>query len=266
VAKARSRVLAAVAALALLGGAGVVWTSTSEEQFVAAPNTAAAGVTEQELATAGGVDLFFGHQSVGQNVLDGISSVYTAKGVAAPTITEIRAGETANGGFVHTAIGENGDPVGKFAAFDSMLRGGQAAHTDVALMKLCYVDIRWNTDVDRVFAQYQSTLGALQRDYPEVTFLHVTTPLTTSGSVKDRIRAVIGRNDNEARARYNQLLRQTYGDQVFDLAALESTAPDDSQGSALYDGYSLDGAHLNETGSAVVAVGLLRMLAYQSKA
>jgi len=233
---------------------------------VAAPNTAAAGVTEQELTTAGGVDLFFGHQSVGQNVLDGISSVYTAKGVAAPIITEMRAGETANGGFVHTAIGENGDPVGKFAAFDSMLRGGQAAHTDVALMKLCYVDIRWNTDVDRVFAQYQSTLGALQPDYPEVTFLHVTTPLTTSGSVKDRIKAVIGRNDNEARARYNQLLRQTYGDQVFDLAALESTAPDGSQGSALYDGYSLDGAHLNETGSAVVAVGLLRMLAYQSKA
>jgi hypothetical protein len=261
--KVRLRVLALAAAVGLLGLVAVIWTSTSKERFVPLSNTAAATITEQELSSASAVRLFFGHQSVGRNILDGVSAVYAEKRVASPSITEVRAGDPKVDGFAHTAIGQNGDPVGKLAAFDSMLRGGWAETADVALMKFCYVDIGWNTDVDALFARYRETLDALERDYPEVTFLHVTTPLTTgSASIKDRVKVVIGRNDNAARERYNQLLRQTYGSRVFDLAVLESTAPDGTRGAVLYQGYSSDdGEHLNPTGAAVVAAGLLRMLA-----
>jgi hypothetical protein len=139
--KARS-VAVALAAVGLVSATVVVWTSASKESFVQASNTAASSITTEELAAAGAVDLFFGHQSVGRNILDGISSIYADKGVAPPTITEVRVGSDEADGFVHAAIGKNGDPIGKLAAFDSLLRAGQAERTDVALMKLCYVDIR----------------------------------------------------------------------------------------------------------------------------
>jgi hypothetical protein len=260
-------VLVTLAAIGLLGATAVIWTSASKESFVPAPNTAASIITSEELSAAGAVNLFFGHQSVGRNILDGVSSIYAEKGVAAPTISEVDIGSEEADGFVHAAIGKNGDPIGKLAAFDSLLRAGLAGRTEVAMMKLCYVDIRWHTDVDVLFASYRTTLDALEQDFPEITFLHVTTPLTTGPSgIKDRLKVLLGRDDNAAREHYNQLLREAYGVRVFDLAAIESTAPDGSRGDVLYGGYSSDGAHLNETGGAVVAVGLLHMLAHQDKA
>jgi hypothetical protein len=262
----RARSVAVALAVGLVGATAVVWTSTSEERFVPALNTAASSITSEELSAAGAVDLFFGHQSVGRNILDGVSSVYAEKDVAAPAITEVRSGSEEADGFVHAAIGKNGDPIGKLAAFDSLLRAGQAERAEIALMKFCYVDIRWDTDVDAVFARYRATLGALERDFPDVMFLHVTTPLTADPSgIKNRLKVLLGRDDNVARERYNQLLREAYGDRVFDLAAIESTAPDGRRGTVLYSGYSSDGAHLNETGAAVVAAALLRMLAYHDK-
>ena len=48
------------------------------------------------------------------------------------------------------------------------------------MMKFCYVDIDRNTDVDAALRRLpRRPWRALQRDFPDVTFVYVTVPLTT---------------------------------------------------------------------------------------
>lgn len=253
--------------VALVGG---ILYFEREETHVPAPNTAASGITADELVAAAGKRLYFGHMSVGYNILDGLSDVYATKGVAAPALVDLDAGASPDapalttGSVLHAEIGVNGDPLGKLANFDAALRGGLAGEVEVALLKFCYVDIRADTDVNSLFEAYSTTMAALERDFPEVTFLYATTPLTVpEPGIKGALKALLGRTDNPARERYNALVRAAYADtgRLFDVAAAEATAPDGTASPALYPGYASDGAHLNASGSAVVAVELLHLLA-----
>lgn len=213
-----------------------------------------------DLAVVARTRTFFGHQSVGLNILDGVSGVYSQSSVSAPPIVSWQ--DHPAGGFIdHDFIGANFDPGSKIEDFAAKVRGGIGEQVDVALMKLCYVDIGADTDVDALFDKYRHTMDDLQREYPEVTFLHVTAPLTTGQGP-----------ENVTRERYNTLMRKTYADsgRLFDLAAIESTAPDGSRVSdrvdgqvsfAMYDDYSDDGGHLNALGSSLAAEGLIRAIA-----
>lgn len=243
-------------------------------------NMVADATDTSSLSAAADVRVFFGHQSVGANVTDGIAPLYAASGMAPVPIVELPAGTAPtlpNGGFFsHSHIGENGDPDGKLRAFDEAMRSGLADEVEVAVMKFCYVDITRDTDVEALFVAYQDTLSALERDYPRVTFLHVTAPLTTFPNLKERVKALVRGDDssaadNAAREQFNGLMRSTYGpDQLFDLAAIESTAPDGSRlmdtkdGEryyALYDGYATDNGHLNPLASQLAAAELLDLIA-----
>jgi hypothetical protein len=265
----RACLIAGVAVLGLVGAGAVALTSLAKETPVPAPNVAVSAISTGELASASELRLFFGHMSVGKNVLSGMRGVYETRGVAPPDIIEIERGGPApqlagdGGVLVHSLIGTNRDPEGKLANFDAALRGGLARQVNVAMVKFCYIDIRWDTDVEALFGRYKTTLDALERDYPDVTFVHVTAPLTTGPSgIKNHIKVLIGRDDNAARERFNALMRATYSsDRLFDLAAVESTAPDGTTSASLYAGYSSDSAHLNASGSSVAAVELLRLLA-----
>jgi hypothetical protein len=248
---------------------------------------AATTITAEDLSAAAQVKVFFGHQSVGMNLIDGTAGVYAARGLAAPEVIQVdlAAGPSAlpggaEGFLAHAYIGRNEEPMEKIHDFDAALRGGLAHQIDVALMKLCYVDITSHTDVEALLQHYRGTLAALERDFPEVTFLHVTTPLTTElglkraikGAIKKMLgRAETNRADNAARERMNRLMRTEYGpDRLFDLAAAESTAPDGTRVSgrvggqpyhALYDGYASDDGHLDAAGSQHVVAGLLGLVA-----
>jgi hypothetical protein len=165
------------------------------------------------------------------------------------------------------------------------MRGGMGRQVDVALMKFCWVDIPSDTDVDALFARYRDTMAALERDFPNVTFIHVTVPLTTEPGLftelKTRVKTIIGRRDglgqpaNVARERLNALIRGEYaGRHLFDLAAIESTKPDgtrvsgryDNQGYfALYDGYASDVGHLNAVGAKIAATAFLEAIAQASR-
>ena len=222
--------------------------------------------------------MFFGHQSVGMNILGGIPAVFAEHGVAAPAIAEGRTAPPGGDGFVqHATIGENVKPLSKIEDFDAAIRAGVGEQVDVALMKLCYVDIEPKTDVDSVFAAYSSTMAALERDFPDVTFVKVTVPLTTEpggvSKLKDRVsgQGSPGAAANTARQRFNDRIRTEYaGDHLFDLAAVESTTPDGSrvggtyQGTtyfSLYSGYASDDGHLNEEGSRRAAGAWLAAVA-----
>ena len=184
----------------------------------------------------------------------GVPGVYASQGVKPPPIVSGTPG-TIDGGFItEESIGANGNPLSKIADFDRIMRGGMSDEVDVALMKFCYLDVTAGTDVASLFGSYRNALDALQRDFPDVTFLHSTTPLTTGASA-----------DNVAREKLNALIRGSYGGQLFDLAAVESTKPDGSKASGLYDGYASDSGHLNAAGSNAAASSFLEAVARASR-
>lgn len=261
------RLAAAVVAVGLLGAVTYYffWDPTPSYESVVDD---ASGTGSSELEVVAERRIFFGHMSVGKNILSGLDQVYASHDVAPPAEVEIAPGDRtalpADGVLVHALIGENRHPVGKLANFDTTLRGGLAEQVDVAVLKFCYIDIRWNSDVEGLFARYRDTLAQLEADYPEVQFVHMTVPLTTGPyGIRDHLKVLVGRDDNATRERYNALMREAYGpDRLFDLAILEATEPDGILSEReLFGGYTSDGAHLNAAGSTRIAAEFIGFLA-----
>jgi hypothetical protein len=205
--------------------------------------------------------VFFGHQSVGENILEGI------RAIIAPRKLE----------WVDAKIGTNEQPLSKLEAFRSAMTEGVGKGAELAFMKFCYIDFNAATDVAALFSSYKKTMGDLQRECPKTMFVHFTAPLTTVASgpkawvQKTLGRAAWGERENEKRHAYSEQLRAEYGgkDLVFDLAAIESGGLAHPQRFEL-EGRSLpvlaraftdDGGHLNANGRLVVARELLRFLA-----
>jgi hypothetical protein len=230
--------------------------------------------------------IWFGHQSVGGNIMEGVAEVAAAEAgavrvIAAPAgggATDMKRGAGGRGWFAHAAIGSNRDPRGKTDAFARRMDALVAAGVEVAFHKYCYADIEAPTDVEALFRHYRTTMDRLRARHPGVTFVHVTTPLQTA---RPTWRAVVKRwlgrahdrfSDNAARERFNDLMRAAYGgrEPVFDLAAIQSTRPDGTRETmtsagrrtyALVPAYASDGSHLNERGRRRVAAELLAFLA-----
>jgi hypothetical protein len=241
----------------------------------------ASGITADDLAKVSRTRVFFGHQSVGMNVLDGVPGVYAAHGMPAPPIDQESTRPTTNTGFVsHAFIGENEKPLLKIGDFDAKMRSGIGEQVDVAMMKLCYVDIVIDTDVGALLTRYRETIAALERDFPKITFVHVTAPLMTEQGTLSKLKGRLtgssrgGQAENAVRERLNALIRHEYaGGHLFDLAAAESTAPDSSRATGtyqgqvyyrLYEGYASDSGHLNGEGSRVAATAWLQAITQAS--
>jgi hypothetical protein len=239
-------------------------------------------ITADDLAKVDRTRVFFGHQSVGMNILDGVPGVFAAHDVAAPPIEQGRTDPGPQGGFIsHEFIGENEQPFLKIEAFEKAMRGGMAGKVDVALMKFCYIDFTPETDVDALFARYSDTMTGLEKDYPAVTFIHATVPLMTEPGLVDWLKSKVrgndryGRSENVVRERFNTLMVNEYGDrQLFNLAAVESTGPDGTMGLRTYDGqeyfalhsgYASDRGHLNQQGSEIAATAFLQAIAKSSR-
>lgn len=222
--------------------------------------------------------VFFGHQSVGMGVLEGLRTL--AVGAGAPLrIVQVAEGDRpAEGSLQHAFVAANGRPEQKLEAFARMFRGGPAQGADVAILKLCWADFDGATDAGALFSRYRATLAELRRLSPRTTFVHVTVPLTTvQAGPKALLKRLLGRSpygveENARRDEYNALLRAEYAgkEPVFDLAALESTGPDgrtvtyDSGGRripVLSEAWTDDGGHLNEAGRRRAALALVALLA-----
>jgi hypothetical protein len=232
---------------------------------------------KRDLEAVARLRVLFGHQSVGANVLEGVARLSASAGVPV-RVSEVAggAGAVPSPGLAHLYVGVNGDPRSKMAAFDRALPAG--AGFDVALLKFCYVDIDASTDVPRLFADYQSTLRAVQARNPGTVVVHVTAPLRSGqGALRSALKRLLGRGqgvvaDNERREQFNALLREAYQGRapIFDLALAEATRPDGTRETAARDGravpmlvpaYTDDGAHLNASGQDRAARELLRVLA-----
>lgn len=207
---------------------------------------------------------FFGHQSVGANVLKGVTSLYKANGLGKPIQIDVKGSASlpSTGGFIaHAHVGRNGHPLEKLAEFDAILRSGVASEIDAAVLKFCYSDVRaGRVDVLALFGEYRRVLADLERDFPDVTFLHATVPLKADTAA-----------DNVARTQMNALLREEFGAtrRLWDIAAIESTTLEGQpvggvhEGQpyqALHSGFTRDGGHLYVIGTEVAAGPLLELV------
>lgn len=234
-------------------------------------------VSRTDLITISEARVFFGHQSVGRAVLEALPHVYAIHDLSAPHVTDLADAE-AGDHLVHTRIGQNGDPLGKIAEYDALIRGGIGDWVDAAILKLCYSDVRAETDVDRVFAAYHETLTGLAATYPAVAFVPATVPLTTRRSRAGTLKQWLRRGDrhgpehNVAREDFNALVRAEYAatGHLFDIASVESTTDDGRLVVGRYRGRTdpaldraraSDHGHLNELGAQAVATALLAGIA-----
>jgi len=223
--------------------------------------------------------VFFGHQSVGANIMEGVADVIRDEpriGLRVAGGVDALAG--GGGTFAHGPVGKNGDPGFKTDDFARLIEGPLRGKVDVAFHKYCYVDISETTDVAAVFGYYQKTMARLRAEFPGVVFVHVTTPLVgVQSGPRAALKLLLGRDPgryggNFARERFNDLMRDAYRgrEPLFDLAAIESTRPEGSReairsgnrrGYALVPAYTTDNSHLNEVGRRRVAEELLVFLA-----
>ncbi len=266
------RLIVGVLAMILVTGGAVIWLERSVPvaQIVRIQHPG-----KSELVAVSRARVLFGHQSIGSNILGGIGPLYVGAGMKAPTITDARIlTEASDGTFSHAHLGVNGDPRRKFSDFTAIMDGPLGAALDVALMKLCYVDIVASTDVEAVFSAYVQMMDELEEQHPNVRFLYATAPLNTDRSWKASLKSWVGIDDhmgpadNVARDRYNMLIRQRYGSsgRLFDIAAIEARGSDprNLNGTAypvLNQTLSSDAGHLNEHGSQVVAAELIALIA-----
>lgn len=221
--------------------------------------------------------IFFGHQSVGVNLLDGIKQLSKMADVPV-NIAEVKSASNPERAMIgHALIAENGNPLLKLKSFEHAM-GLQATGPDIALVKFCYVDFTAETDAKSLFASYSSAIDRLRARYPSTTFVHITAPLTTAqDGFKTQLKRLVGRApygtiENLRREEYNVLLRQAYKERepIFDLARIESTAPDGSAVTVEWNGstapamsptYTYDGGHLNATGRLRAARELISVIA-----
>lgn len=241
-----------------------------------APQPRFSDITTAQWTALGQKRLYFGHQSVGGNIIDGVTTILAERPDIPLRVFQATSVDSSSpAGLYEARIGTNGDPGSKTAAFERTLEDGGAS---VGILKFCFVDVEGARNPDSLFAAYRRDMAALQAREPGLVIVHVTMPLTTTGEGRrDLLKAkLLGRPTsydlNLIRNRYNALLRQAYVGKapVFDLARLESTRPDGSRSYftrgpdtvyTLAPEWTDDGGHLNAVARRSVAESFLAVLA-----
>jgi len=205
--------------------------------------------------------IFFGHQSIGADIVRGLEEIRReSPGIPFRLIETRDPDALSSPGFCHCRIGRNTDPESKICDFDALLNEGFGERLDIALFKFCYVDIHRKSDIERIFRIYAEAMSRLKKTFRLVTFVHVTVPVVRDpGMAGGFLRRVLGGSqgrsaDNAARGRFNETVARRYAgsEPVFDLASIES--------GLLASEFADDGSHLNTKGCSVVAEALMTFL------
>ena len=229
-------------------------------------------IPSQKWADLSNKNIYFGHQSVGYNIIAGLQDVLQHQPGIKLNIIEtenVQSQSLSIPFFAHSRIGVNQDPKSKIDVFVDLMDKGMAQKADIAFFKFCYVDIHQGTHIEELFTYYKTSLKRLSDKYPGTIFIHVTAPLTSQQTgVKAIIKKIIGKplrgDNNKYREQFNKLMRTEYAgeESLFDLALLESSTPDNSEtGLALHPSFTEDGGHLNKLGGKTIAEQLLIFLA-----
>jgi hypothetical protein len=235
-------------------------------------------ITPAQWDTLSEKKIFFGRQSVGQNIVDGVRRVMEQNASIQLDIRETSdPGDFTKPLFAHSPIGRNMDPRSKIDDFKRILESGVGQVADFALFKFCFVDVDHRTDIASLFTAYEEAITSLKSRFHGLRIITFTIPLTnTPRGFKPMVKKLLGmmpspKEDNKARNVFNSKLRERFGGSVFDLAVVEATLPDGRETTfkddnemyrALAPVYTDDGGHLNTLGQQVVAIELLLYLAF----
>ena len=240
-------------------------------------------VSDQVIEKLSHKKIYFGHQSVGNNIMKGIAEVLSdSQKKNIKLLDSMDASNYKDSMFAHSRIGYNMDPLSKIIGFNNYMHNLNHWKPDLAMFKFCYIDIKENSDVNKIYSEYKTRMTQLKNSYPDTVFIHFTVPLTVVQSgLREDIKKLLGKlpggaTDNIQRNKYNDLLRQNYTDKepIFDLAKIESTRMNNSRVTfevnekeyfSMSPEYASDGRHLNERGRQIVAQELLGFLANISK-
>lgn len=247
--------------LTCLGLALVAACSRPPETPIMIPPIDSAFVSDLEAVAK--AKIWFGHQSVGSNILDGLAALAKEAGVT-----------------VHleeAAIGENMQPLAKFEAFAKRAETTPDDGLQLMTMKLCYIDIAPEADVRALVDAYVRAVTRVQKARPGIKILHVTPPLTTRPTgLKNALKRLLGVSvwgdaSNEKRTEFAAAMKQAFpGAPFFDLAEAEAAIPTGGREQhavngktvpALWPGYTDDDGHLNPVGQRLVAMAFVRALA-----
>ena len=226
--------------------------------------------SQKQTSSSGHAAGSFAHQSVGANILDGVRKLADENDVKL-TITESRSDQGKTPAIFQFMVGQNGDPLGKIKDFVST--SSSFPDIDVALMKICYVDLNKSSDATAVAKTYADAIKTLQRAHPSTRFIAITSPLTAVPSgAKAWVKSLIKGSspelaDNEKRKEFNDYLRKEFDkDHLFDLAALEAekaVADDGKEIEVMRPSLTDDGGHLNAAGQRLVGAAFIKLLAAQ---
>lgn len=234
-----------------------------------------------DLELLAGSRVFFGHQSVGDNILDGVRDLAQKAGVALRVEVVEVGGEAPEGpGLFHARVGVNLDPDSKLAAFSSALEAAGEPGYDLAVLKFCYVDLDDESREQQpqaLFSRYLDGMGAIEKAHPQLRVLNSTMPLVAEPpGRKTRLKRLLGMSvetdaENVRRNEYNRLVRERYtGSSLLDIARAEATDVDgrpvvfEHSGQPmemLVPAFTTDGGHLNDAGQERVAAAFIHRLA-----
>ena len=226
--------------------------------------------------------IFFGHQSVGYNIIDGVTDIINERDYIKLNVIEAREPSAFEQPVLaHSQVGMNTKPFSKIKRFEEIMDSGVGSKVDIAFFKFCYVDIMRDSDPQEIFDGYSAAMKELKDRYPDTKFLHVTVPIRSvpKGAkryLKQTVKLLIGKQgffeDNMMRRHFNDLLNNAYSETglFFDLALLESVNANGfgcyaqkgaEKVSVMAPEYTEDGGHLNSQGRKKVAEQLLIILA-----
>ncbi len=120
-------------------------------------------LSDQQVANLATKKIFFGHQSVGNNIIQGIRELESEDPRLKLNIVKSADPQAVSGpAFVEFELGHNGSPQSKLDAFAAVLNQGMGAQGGIAILKFCYADIDTSTDIQNLFAAYRNEMNAFE--------------------------------------------------------------------------------------------------------
>ncbi|MBI2301362.1 MAG: SGNH/GDSL hydrolase family protein [Armatimonadetes bacterium] len=193
-----------------------------------------------------------GHESVGFNVVQGLEGLSQQSPRYRLDIGHMIQAwwYTQHAGLGEWFVGNANNVPGKAQAFEQRLASGVGNAVQVASLKLCFADLQRNSDTDANFDAYVDVMERMQRQYPRVKFVYWSMPM--------RREAVLQQKRTHFNQRMAAYLKQ-HEVVLFDIADIECHKPDgtafhnETGELAMWDGYTVDGGHLNDVGKARAA-------------
>lgn len=220
--------------------------------------------------------IYFGHRSVGNNIMDGIKDLMKKNQQIRLNIVKPDDQTNNNTGFfMHSMINQNASPQSISEGYQKLI---EPIGENIDIVLLRFTPFYGKKEMNEILADYKGAFKKLQKKYPGTIIVHNSFPLNQSRTTwKTWIKKIIGEKEiweydqNIIVNEFNMLLRDEYDgkEPFFDLAKFQSTFADGRRSTFTKEGkkyfhtvpaYTYDGTHLNEKGRKMIAKQLLLLL------